>query len=110
MALIVALAPPIQAQTYKVGSDASEKPQTPSDQSPPPGQPLGWGSNIQNARLAAQRSRRSNVEITRLRSIMPNAPHDPLRTIPSSGSCLGTRRGSMASTANPPMPTSKVFS
>src|ERR1700678_1243689 len=52
MALIVALAPPIQAQTYKVGSDASEKPQTHADQPPSPGQPLGWGSNIQNARLA----------------------------------------------------------
>jgi tetratricopeptide (TPR) repeat protein len=52
LALLVALAPPIQAQTYKVGSDASEKPQTPSGQSASPGQPLGWGSNIQNARLA----------------------------------------------------------
>ncbi len=35
----------LQAQTYKVGSDTSAKPQTQT-------QPLGWGSNIQTARLA----------------------------------------------------------
>lgn len=42
----------MQAQTYKMGPDASPKPQTKTDQTPPPGQPLGWGSNIQDARLA----------------------------------------------------------
>jgi tetratricopeptide (TPR) repeat protein len=49
---VLALARPMQAQTYKMGSDASAKPQTKTDQTPPPGQPLGWGSNIQDARLA----------------------------------------------------------
>ena len=46
----------LQAQTYKVGGSSSEKPQTtPSnttDQSSSPNKSLGWGSNIQNARLA----------------------------------------------------------
>ena len=50
--LVVALAWPSQAQTYKVGSDASAKPQPQANQMQSPGQPLGWGSNIQNARLA----------------------------------------------------------
>jgi tetratricopeptide (TPR) repeat protein len=49
---VLALARPMQAQTYKMGSDASAKPQTKTAQTPPPGQPLGWGSNIQDARLA----------------------------------------------------------
>ncbi|HMD19273.1 MAG TPA: tetratricopeptide repeat protein, partial [Alloacidobacterium sp.] len=49
--LVVALACPIHAQTYQVG-DTSEKPQTKSGQTSAPGQSLGWGSNIQNARLA----------------------------------------------------------
>ena len=59
--LIVALTCPLRAQTYTVGSDSSAKPQAKSTKTPssarpaqtaPPGQPLGWGSNIQNARLA----------------------------------------------------------
>lgn len=53
---IGAFAYSIQAQTYKVGGSSSEKPQTtPSnttDQSSSPNKSLGWGSNIQNARLA----------------------------------------------------------
>src|SRR5215475_183521 len=49
---IVVLAGFVQAQTYSVGADASAKPQTKDNQAPPAGQPLGWGSNIQNARLA----------------------------------------------------------
>jgi tetratricopeptide (TPR) repeat protein len=42
----------VNAQTYNVGPDSSNasKPQTKQTQSPD--QPLGWGSNIQNARLA----------------------------------------------------------
>ena len=50
--LAVALASPILAQTYPVGAGASAKrpPQTEPTQTP--SQPLGWGSNIQNARLA----------------------------------------------------------
>jgi tetratricopeptide (TPR) repeat protein len=42
----------LQAQTYKVGSDASAKPQTQTNEAQPQSQPLGWGSNIQTARLA----------------------------------------------------------
>jgi len=40
------------AQTYDVGPSTSKSTQPQSGQSQPPGQPLGWGSNIQNARLA----------------------------------------------------------
>jgi tetratricopeptide (TPR) repeat protein len=35
-----------------VGSDSSAKPEPQTGQAQPPGQQLGWGSNIQNARLA----------------------------------------------------------
>ncbi len=49
--LVAALGSPVQAQTYKVGSEAPEKAQTKTDHTPPR-PPLGWGSNIQNARLA----------------------------------------------------------
>jgi tetratricopeptide (TPR) repeat protein len=49
---IVALAGLIRAQTYKVGSGASEKPQSNADRTSSPNKSLGWGSNIQNARLA----------------------------------------------------------
>jgi tetratricopeptide (TPR) repeat protein len=41
----------MQAQTYKIGDDTPEKPQAKTDQSST-SQSLGWGSNIQNARLA----------------------------------------------------------
>ena len=50
--LISALACPLQAQTYKLGSDGSQKPQTNKAHGPSPAPSLGWGSNIQNARLA----------------------------------------------------------
>lgn len=40
------------SQTYQVGSDASVKPGSQTDQTQSSGQQLGWGSNIQNARLA----------------------------------------------------------
>ncbi len=48
--LFIALAGLVQAQTYKVGPDASATPQ--NGQTQTQGQPLGWGSNIQTARLA----------------------------------------------------------
>ncbi|MHB1960194.1 MAG: tetratricopeptide repeat protein, partial [Acidobacteriaceae bacterium] len=50
--LAVALASPILAQTYPVGAGASTKPPSQTEPTQTPGQPLGWGSNIQNARLA----------------------------------------------------------
>jgi tetratricopeptide (TPR) repeat protein len=39
------------AQLYQVGSGTSQASQTPSGRSQPASQSLGWGSNIQNARL-----------------------------------------------------------
>jgi tetratricopeptide (TPR) repeat protein len=60
--LVVAFACSLRAQTYKVGSSSSEAPQvktgqtssaqTSSAQSPSANKSLGWGSNIENARLA----------------------------------------------------------
>jgi tetratricopeptide (TPR) repeat protein len=40
------------AQVYDVGSDAPKSPQDQANQKQSADQPLGWGSNIQNARLA----------------------------------------------------------
>jgi tetratricopeptide (TPR) repeat protein len=40
------------AQVYDVGPDASKNPKVQTNQSQPSDQSLGWGSNIQNARLA----------------------------------------------------------
>lgn len=40
------------AQVYNVGPDASKSPQAQTNQTQPTNQSLGWGSNIQNARLA----------------------------------------------------------
>ena len=48
---IGALACLVQAQTYKVGDASPQKPQDNSDQTSSSNK-LGWGSNIQNARLA----------------------------------------------------------
>ncbi len=50
--LFAAFAFPAHPQTYKVGSDATAKPEAQSGQTQGAGQQLGWGSNIQNARLA----------------------------------------------------------
>ncbi|MHB8301996.1 MAG: tetratricopeptide repeat protein [Acidobacteriaceae bacterium] len=49
--LVIACACLGQAQTYNVGADASAKPQTQPNPPQTPGQSLGFGSNIQNARL-----------------------------------------------------------
>jgi tetratricopeptide (TPR) repeat protein len=50
--MFVALACGVDAQDYNVGPDASKSPQDQSNQKQSSDQPLGWGSNIQNARLA----------------------------------------------------------
>jgi tetratricopeptide (TPR) repeat protein len=55
--LIVAFACSLRAQTYKVGPGSAETPQPNPDQTSPAqtasaNKSLGWGSNIQNARLA----------------------------------------------------------
>ena len=48
----LALSCNVEAQTYNVGPAAAKSPQTQPNQAQAPGQPLGWGSNIENARLA----------------------------------------------------------
>ena len=48
----LALACAANAQDYNVGPDAAKSPQDPTNQKQSADQPLGWGSNIQNARLA----------------------------------------------------------
>jgi tetratricopeptide (TPR) repeat protein len=50
--LVVAMAGSLRAQTYKVGSRSSDTPQVNTAQTPSAKKSLGWGSNIQNARLA----------------------------------------------------------
>jgi tetratricopeptide (TPR) repeat protein len=50
--VFVVLSRGVDAQTYNIDPGASKSPQAQTKQSPPPDQPLGWGSNIENARLA----------------------------------------------------------
>src|SRR5579859_3553252 len=50
--VFIAAACGVHAQTYNVGSDAPNAPKAQTKQAQSPDQPLGWGSNIQNARLA----------------------------------------------------------
>jgi tetratricopeptide (TPR) repeat protein len=50
--LVVGFACSVRAQTYKVGSRSPESSQVKADSTPSPNRSLGWGSNIQNARLA----------------------------------------------------------
>lgn len=50
--VFVAVACGVNAQTYNLGQNASKPTQAQTSQTQSPGQPLGWGSNIQNARLA----------------------------------------------------------
>jgi tetratricopeptide (TPR) repeat protein len=42
----------VPAQTYQLGQENSKSPQAATGKTQPAGQELGWGSNIQNARLA----------------------------------------------------------
>ncbi|MGA8042994.1 MAG: tetratricopeptide repeat protein, partial [Terracidiphilus sp.] len=50
--VIAASACVVEAQTYAVGPGTPESSQSQTEKSKPSDQPLGWGSNIQNARLA----------------------------------------------------------
>lgn len=83
--LLSGLACSIQAQTYEVGSAPSAKkgPSHSKPQPQTPGQPLGWGSNIQNARLARaaelalQRGDRP-LALDYARRAAQSAPNDPL--------------------------------
>lgn len=47
-----ALACVVHAQTYQLGQDGAKAPQAETGKPQPAGQQLGWGSNIENARLA----------------------------------------------------------
>jgi len=90
-AQIAALACLIQAQTYKVGDSSPQKAQSnttdqtpPSDksQTPSPNRPLGWGSNIQNARLAraaeqALKKRNYGAAVDYAQRAAQAAPNDP---------------------------------
>ena len=82
VSILVALACPVKAQTYKVGSDSSGNPQTQIDHSQSAGQSLGWGSNIQNARLgraaelALQRGDRA-LAVEYAQRAVQAAPNDP---------------------------------
>jgi tetratricopeptide (TPR) repeat protein len=80
------LACSVLAQTYKVGSDASAKPQSHSQpqtkQTQTPSQPLGWGSNIQNARLAraaelALQRGNNALAVEYAQRAVQSAPNDP---------------------------------
>ena len=68
----------LNAQTYQLGSDTSKSPQAQNDQ----GQSLGWGSNIQNARigraaeLALQRGDHAQA-LDYARRAVHAAPNDP---------------------------------
>jgi len=50
--VLVALVCSVNAQVYNLGSDASKNPEALPSHKQSDDQPLGWGSNIQNARLA----------------------------------------------------------
>jgi tetratricopeptide (TPR) repeat protein len=50
--LVLVLVCSLPAQTYKMGSGAPEKSDNNTQPASPPNKSLGWGSNIQNARLA----------------------------------------------------------
>ena len=52
MSVVVAAGCAVDAQVYNVGPDAAKSPQAPMKQAQSADQPLGWGSNIENARLA----------------------------------------------------------
>lgn len=79
--LVVALACLLHAQTYKLGQ-SPEKPQNPAAQTPTPNKSLGWGSNIENARLAraaeqALREGNHAAAVDYARRAAQSAPNDP---------------------------------
>jgi tetratricopeptide (TPR) repeat protein len=51
-AVVAAVSSGLHAQVYTVDPNVAKSPQAQTDQAQSPGQPLGWGSNIENARLA----------------------------------------------------------
>ncbi|MBV9340189.1 MAG: tetratricopeptide repeat protein [Acidobacteria bacterium] len=81
--LVLVLVRPSPAQTYKVGSDAPvEHQQSPAKSAENPQKSLGWGSNIQNARLArsveaALRNGDYSGAIEYAQRAVNDAPNDP---------------------------------
>jgi tetratricopeptide (TPR) repeat protein len=77
-----AVACAVPAQTYQLDSNESKTPQAGKQTSQPPGQALGWGSNIENARLARaaqlalQRGDRA-LALDYARRASQAAPNDP---------------------------------
>jgi tetratricopeptide (TPR) repeat protein len=79
--LIAVLLCAASAQTYKVGADAAEKPQNDS-QNTSQQKSLGWGSNIENARLAraaeqALKSGNYSAAVDYAERATRGAPNDP---------------------------------
>src|SRR6476646_9699481 len=89
LVVAVALAPPLRAQTqvYKVSPDSTpsateKKSATDKGQPPAPQKSLGWGSNIQNARLAraaemALKDGKYAAALDYAQSAAQGAPNDP---------------------------------
>jgi hypothetical protein len=80
-ALAVAACARGQDQTYKVNSGSAQQPQTPKAQSQSAEKALGWGSNIQNARLshaaeAALRSHNYAAAVDYAQRAAQSAPND----------------------------------
>ncbi|MGA2887812.1 MAG: tetratricopeptide repeat protein [Terracidiphilus sp.] len=80
--ILVAIACVMNAQIYNLGSDPSKSPQPLTDKAQSPDQPLGWGSNIQNARLAraaelALRHGDHALALNYARRAAEAAPNDP---------------------------------
>jgi predicted Zn-dependent protease len=76
--LVLALVHPVHGQTYKVGAPEKQE----SNATPAPPQELGWGSNIQNARLAraaeqALKSGNYSSAVTYAQQAADGAPNDP---------------------------------
>src|ERR1700733_15583288 len=71
----------VQAQTYKVGDSSPQKSQDNTDQASPSNK-LGWGSNIENARLAraaeeALKNGNYSAAVDYAQRATQNAPNDP---------------------------------
>ena len=104
--MCIAFACTVRAQIYQVGPDASKKPQaqsSPTGQAQQGGQNLGWGSNIQNARLARAAELALQKGDHAQASIMRGALQKRLPTIRSCGFCLVMPRGSTAVSRNQSM-------
>ena len=111
--LAVALVRTLPAQTYKVGPSSGQSSQTTAapakkqTSNQTSSQQLGFGSNIQNARLArAAEESVAGAATTRWRSSTRNGPRKPVPMTRICGSWWATRRGLTASFSYPSVPIS----